>query len=272
VDFDTIGDSGRSDMTGSGLFSTPMPVSQINSPLSDDDPTLSVDLLEITFDSERIDGVDGNLYVARRADETSPWSTPELITETQSSSDEDTPNISPDGLVLTFASTRLGNDDLFVSTRLDPTSAWSTPTVISELSGMATEQDLSMTADGLVGVFWSNRSGNDDLFMTSRTNAAMPWGPPMPLVELNTTASERAPMLVPDGTAIAYEQNGRGFGYEIYVAVRATRDVPFDPPVLLGELDLGAEETDPWLSQELKTIVFASDVGGDRDIYMAVRP
>jgi Tol biopolymer transport system component len=269
--FDAVSDSGSVDSTGSGPFGTPMPVSQINDPLADDDPALSVDLLELVFDSERIDGVDGNLYVSRRTDATSPWSAPALITETMSASDEDGPNISPDGLTLTFSSNRLGGDDLFMSTRTSPTSAWSMPTVISELKTTSYEQDLSMTADGLFGVFWSDRLGNDDLFMTSRASTALPWDPPVPLNELNTTDVEEGPAVVPDGTAIVFVRD-RGLGFEIYLAVRATRDVPFDPPTLLAELDLGSEETDPWLSPDRRTLVYTSGRYSARDIYIAVRP
>ena len=46
---------------------------------------------------------------------------------------------------------------------------------------------------------------------------------------------------------------------------------PFGPPMPITELNTSSREQDPWLTPDLRYIMFSSDSGGRMDIYEASR-
>lgn len=60
------------------------------------------------------------------------------ITELNTTFDDQQPNVSRDGLIIVFASTRGGNMDIYMSTRTSLTSAWSAPRNLSVEFGFPT--------------------------------------------------------------------------------------------------------------------------------------
>ena len=75
----------------------------------DDDPSLTDDLLEIYFDSNRPGGLgNDDLWMSRRASVTSPWETPVNLPTLSSSVTDEMPHISGDGLTIYWASDRPG--------------------------------------------------------------------------------------------------------------------------------------------------------------------
>jgi hypothetical protein len=65
----------------------------------------------------------------------------------------------------------------------------------------------------------------------------------------------------------AHSQDERG---NIYVAHRATKDVPFGTPQLLPGINTTADERDPWVSPPPENVLFfTSNRGGPLNIYQA---
>src|SRR5690606_25854859 len=87
-------------------FGTPKLVAELSLPgIEEDDPCLTRDQLEIFFD--RDDG-GHDIYTSRRASIANPWPPPAPVVELNSSSTDEHPALSADGLRLYFTSRRSG--------------------------------------------------------------------------------------------------------------------------------------------------------------------
>jgi hypothetical protein len=257
-------------------FGTAVPLGTLNGILADDDPTLTGDLLEIIFDSERTGTVASDFLVARRATLADAWSAPTIITELASPNDEDTPIMSRDGLIITLSSDRagtIGMNDLWISTRASRTQTWAPPTRIAELSSVDADEHLSRTADELVGLFSSDRPGGMggyDIYITTRSQPTDPWGTPALVPELNSTSYDQDPTLDASGTIVVFSST-RTTDQNLYMATRPDRNSPFGAPVPISALNTAADESDPWMSPDLRTIVFTRGTDTGRDLYIATR-
>ncbi len=99
-----------------------------------------------------------------------------------------------------------------------------------------------------------------------------PFGPVRPLTELNSSADESDPELSSDGLEIFFRSTrmaGNGQP-DLWRAVRASVDQPFDPPTPVTELNTANWEGDPALSSDGLTLWYT---GGafPVDIYRATR-
>ncbi len=199
-------------------FDPPQLVPNLNGAASDDDPTLTADMLEIVFDSERFEP-EGDLMVSTRPNVTSAWSPPVIISElSEVGIDEDGPCITPDGLTLTFSSTR-GANNIYETTRASPTAPWGVPTRLDVSSDQSDEGPAIDATSGRVLVFDSDRGGDFDLYFTTRSSRTAPFEAPVPLTELNTGASESDAWISPDLRTIFFVR-GLNSARELYFATR----------------------------------------------------
>lgn len=96
-------------MPPSGPFGTPTMITGLGAVGSNDDPSMTADLLELFLESDRSGGVGaGDLYVATRLVITDPFSPPVNLAVLNTAGDDVTPSISGDGLTLLFSSRRTG--------------------------------------------------------------------------------------------------------------------------------------------------------------------
>ncbi len=105
-----------------GAFGSPVPISELNSPFSEQRPSIRHDGLEIVFYSNRPGGVGAtDLWMATRETLGQVWSTPANLGPLVNGPSADFhPSISSDGQTLYFASGRPGGpgmNDLYVTTR-----------------------------------------------------------------------------------------------------------------------------------------------------------
>jgi len=92
-------------------FGQPQLVSELSSPSDEGGLTLSSDGLEVILASNRPGGPGGrDLYIAARASQSEPFSSPQLLVALDSAENEIDPAFSPDGSELYFASNRGGGD------------------------------------------------------------------------------------------------------------------------------------------------------------------
>src|SRR5690349_16653781 len=89
--------------------------------------------------------------------------------------DDQAPVLSKDEKTLFFTSNRPGSlgssEDIWVSTRRTKNSPWSRPVNLASLNTTSIERLRSLTADGLVLLFMSDRPGSNgqtDIWATSR--------------------------------------------------------------------------------------------------------
>ena len=109
-------------------FDPPKIVTELRADLRTDNPTLTADLLEIVFTTERSGS--GDVWFARRASVFQPFNPPSPIDEVNTDAFETSAAISADGLTLWFGSDRpggLGLTDIWMSSRPNRAAPWSTP-------------------------------------------------------------------------------------------------------------------------------------------------
>lgn len=209
----------------SSIFTGAESLASINSVSSlEASPFLSRDNLTLLFSSDRVGGV-GNrdLWMATRASTNDAFSAPKPIAGVNSTAAELIPRLSYDGLTLLFASTRAGGSgisDIWAAERTTPTGPFATPYPREDLNTAAREDGFSLSGDQLTIVLSSNRgAASMDLFLAQRSDPHADFGPAVPIVELNGTASEIDPGLSLNGREIFFTTSRDG-DYRIYHAVR----------------------------------------------------
>src|SRR3954471_8263226 len=133
-------------------FDPPVLMSELASPSHTDNPTLTGDLLEIYFTTDRVSG-NGDVWFATRSTPTAPFGTPAPVTAVNGASFETSSAISPDGLTLWFGSDRpggVGANDIWVTERATRASAWSTPLNVLALNSSADDIPRPPGQHGLV--------------------------------------------------------------------------------------------------------------------------
>jgi len=181
-------------------WSTPVNVGlPVNSAVDETQPCISADGLSLFFGSYRRPGGIGgtDLWVSTRATVYNTWSEPVNLGPTvNTSTNDNSPNISADGLSLFFHSGRAGGQDLWVTTRPSQDSDWEQPQSLGPAINTPQyfEGHPSISADGLRLFFVSDRLGGQggrDLWMTKRATKDDPWGPPLNLgPPVNTASAE----------------------------------------------------------------------------------
>lgn len=244
----------------------------------EDDPTLTADLLELVFESDRVGGKGmSDLWITRRSAIGMAWSTPIPILELNSTNNEEHPSLAGDGLSLWYASDRpggLGSYDIYVATRADRNSGtlWSNPQLATALNGGGNDEAPQIDPTERVMVMAAGPNNQENLFVSTRATTADAWPAPSPIAELNAgPTSETGPMLSSNLLTIYFSTNRNGSSDELYFATRTTPTGTFGTAVPIGELDAGSNQTDPWISPDQRTIVFVSEQDGSRDLFEATR-
>jgi Tol biopolymer transport system component len=266
---DAGSDAGRLDL---GPFGPPSLVSEVSSPAAaDDDPSLTADQLWIVFNSDR--SGNGDIYYAKRPTLADRFEPPMPLAEANTTSTETTPRISADGLTLWFSSTRGGGaHDLYVMTRPATSGPWSMAVPATELNSSVTETSPWPSPDGLRIAFDSDRAGDFDLYEASRESVSAAFAPPRRIASVSTPDREVNPALGPDFLEMWFASVRAGTrGQDILFAFRRTQDAPFETPRIVDELASAGNDDDPWISEDLRTIYFASDRTGNSEIYRATR-
>ncbi len=191
---------------------------------------------------------------------------------------DDTAYVSPDGLTMYWMSSRnggVGRNDIWRAVRVNRTSPFSMPTNVMELNSIELDAGGSISGDGLMIVFASNRavpSQGSDLFYATRTAPGQSWGVANRLTELNTFNDESHPILSPDKLTIYFHRFfDQAAQYELFESHRTSISQPFASPRRLMELSSGGYDGDPWVSQDGRHMFFTRDVGGENALFETSR-
>jgi hypothetical protein len=239
-----------------------------------DNPTLTSDLLEIYFTSDRGGGPGAmDVWRAERARITDPFGEPELVSAVSTDAYESSSAVALDGRTLWVGSEREGGQgelDIWVSERATRDGAWSEARVVPELSSPEKDIPRPLGFGGRIMPLGSQRDSPG----TYRTYFARFTGggfeAPEPVPEL----------ILPDGGTVDgfLTDDGRRFFFtlgltedegDLYIARRAASDRPFEEPEPLADLNTDGDERDPWLSPDGARLFFASNRDGVLAIYEA---
>jgi hypothetical protein len=262
-------------------FDTPRVVSELSA-LADrtDNPTLTGDLLEIYFTSDR--GGNGDLWFARRPSAGNSFGAPEPIASLNTAGFETSAAISTDGLTLWFGSDRpggVGAIDIWASTRTSRTSAWTAPGNVVALNSTADDIPRPPGARGTVMPMASTRATVNlyHTYFSARAGRGAPFGQPAAIPRLAfTDRSTVDAFLSDDGLTMFYSSagvltadGGLGSTGDLFVAWRRSTSETFEITQPLDDLNTAADERDPWLTPDGKTLYFTSDRDGPLVIFMA---
>ncbi len=208
------------------------------------------------------------------------------------SSSDQGPNISADGLELYFCSGRPGgfsNRDLWVATRPTASDPWGEPVNLGPtVNSSAPEWAPSISPDGLSLYFNSPRPGGyggswGDIWVTTRATKDDAWGPPVNLgATVNSSYQDITPGISADGLSLFFTSNrpGGSGSLDLWVSRRGTKDDPWGTSVNLGPIvNSAASENDPCISADGWTLFFGDyDSGpfrpggyGGSDIWVTTR-
>jgi hypothetical protein len=243
-----------------------------------DNPTLSGDLLQIFFGSERNeDESDVDVFTARRADASERFGEPEPVSVVNSEETETSPAVSLDARELWFASERepnVGETDVWYSTRSDASAEWSEPVLVEELSSEEKDTPRPPGFGNRVMPLGSRAigSGFNATYLATRAGRESPFADPVLIEELvRDELSTVDGFLTEDGLDLYFNftpDAGEAQG-DLYVARRSTAEQAFGNPEPLDELNTEGDERDPWLSPDGKHLFFSSDRDGTLNIYEA---
>ena len=174
--------------------------------------------------------------------------------------------LSADGSKLYLTGCGWGRDsgcDLYVSHwDLDE---WSMPRRIEgNINTGSWESQPCVSADGKELYFVSRRNGNADIYC-SRRNADRSWGEPQNLgASINTTGSEMAPFLHPDGRTLYFSSDkhiGMG-GFDLFMSRRG-EDGQWQEPVNLGfPINTSGDEINFFVAADGRTAFISSQREG----------
>ncbi len=264
-------DAGDARVLGAfGAVSLVVPLSDPNA--DDEDPTFTGDQLELYFMSNRTGSQD--IWSSKRKALTDPWGPPVRVSELSTPATDRGPAVSLDGLTIWFSSNRDDDAgtgmDIWVSSRPNVLAPWAPPTRVTELSSSGADEAPAVDEAALVIVFMSDRAGGIgglDLYMASRTTVSAPWGPPVNLVDINTTGDEWDPFIGDMDRQLFWAANKPK--EEIRQSTRSSSSQPFPHYRVLSEL--GTPDFDPTFSIDLRHVMFGSSRSGNQDIYEAFR-
>jgi hypothetical protein len=288
-------------------FDAPVMVTELASPSRTDNPTLTGDLLEIYFTTDRVSG-NGDVWFATRTSPDAPFGTPAPVTAVNGDSFETSSAISSDGLTLWFGSDRAGGTgaiDVWASQRSTRTSAWSSPLNVIALNSPADDIPRPPGQHNLVMPMASEVVTPDhyQTFLAARPTVGAPFAPPVAIPELNyTDRSTVDGFLSDDGLTMFYSSaplaeaadagsmtadagkpadggakttdggaktDAGAPNSDLYVAYRRSTNEGFSGAQPLTDLNTAADERDPWLTPDGRTLYFTSDRSGVLNIYTA---
>jgi Tol biopolymer transport system component len=197
----------------------------VNTPgASENGLRVSLDGKTLYFSSNRPGGFGrSDLYVATRLSMNHPWSAAENLGPLINTElFEGFPTPTADGNTLYFdrgVGPGSPDEDIWVTTRANPQEPWGIPERLPPpVNGPSADVSPSISTDGLTLYFASQRPGNigvQDIWVTRRTDVALPWGPAENLgPRVNAPASlTYAPFISTNGRSLYFSSTrSGGFG------------------------------------------------------------
>ena len=264
------GEGGAADEVRRPVFLAPSPVDELNDPdAKDQDPTLTADLREILFFSDR--GGNEDIWTARRDDPEDPWEPPTAVEELNSDDIEQNPAISRDGLRLWYYSRR-DPAGIWQTSRATRDDAWDDPVPlvvdVEDPGGVIIAPTVD--ASELRMALSLGTASSRDIYELVRASWSAPWSEPALVLGLNGDTAESTPFFIDDGRELLFFSGRTGNG-DLFWAYRASLAVPVTRVEPLTELnDPESFESHPYLSVDRRVVYFGSNRSGNTDIFRAV--
>lgn len=235
----------------------------VNSENHDDDPTLTGDLLEMFFSSERDHAGTGDIYTTTRTAVTAPWEPPTLVDALTTEGDDGGCAITPSGLVIYLSRQAVDSAtglDVWRATRTDRGATWSEPVLVE---GLNTDSDelVRWVDDDETMLLFGRRSadGPYDLQVAERASAVAPWAESDRLAGFNTPNNEADPFLAVGEQLLVFARKlNEDEDNDLVMARLDPAGGEFVDLQPIAALNSDAEDSDAWLAEDASYVVFAS--------------
>lgn len=147
---------------------------------------------------------------------------------------------------------------VYTATRASVDESWTTAVLVASLSSSSTDFRVSTNGDSTVAVLNSDRTGNLDLWLTSRASTSELFAVPDQSLLANVVlpgTSELDPELSADGLTLYFSRNP-GSGRQLFISTRTSLAAPFGAPTTIAELP--GVNHDPSVSPDQRVILFAA--------------
>lgn len=171
------------------------------------------------------------------------------------------PCFADDGQVLFFSRSRPGQRADIVRSKFNG-ERWSRPESVREFNSVDDDRRLTMSGDGRVAAFASNRSGGQGGFdLYESTNDGTRWSRPRNTGStINTDADEFDPALSPDGLALFFVRVVSDAGAELFVTRREALDAEWSSPKPVAAINSPTtHERSPAVSPDGNWLLFSSN-------------
>jgi Tol biopolymer transport system component len=207
------------------------------------------------------------------------WGTfaaPVHLSELGSPGDDWSPSVTADELEVFFFTARsptVGGFDVYTASRAAIGDMFATPVDVPEVSTTSFDAAPFISEDGLTLVVTSGVAGSFDLYLSARPDRATPFSAPSAtlLGNVNSGNTEQDPWLSPDGLRLYFTSDRLTQG-DFFVTTRASVTAGFGTPTHIAELGSSGRDFHLTLSHDELEAFFASDRGGNFDIYHSTRP
>jgi Tol biopolymer transport system component len=272
-------------------WSTPLNLGVlVNSVSNDAGPAISKDGLSLYFGSDRPSGF-GNydIWVSQRDSLAAPWGRPVNLGAIVNTADiENVPALSRDEHWLFFNSNRsggLGGNDIWVSYRghVKDDFGWQPAVNLgTNINTVFVDQGAGYFENESVGApllfFNSDRPGGmgaADVYV-SQLSSNGSFGPPSLISELSSPFQDARPSVRFDGLEVVMFSNRPGSlgGFDLWAATRETVMDLWSMPVNLESLNTIANDQQPYIAADRRTLYFASTRAGgfgQLDLYVTSR-
>ena len=246
----------------SGEWSSPQPVDGAHLlGQEEEDPALASDASELYFVKSPI--VAKDIFVMTRLGST--WSVPAVVSINATNRIDSSPRLADDDLTMYFSSDRgggPGGEDLFRTTRSTVGGAWTAPQLVGAVNSPGADLYLTVCASNAYVVVI-----DFDLYEGQLGTPA-----PTLIQELQSPGYDSGASLSADCLTLYFASDRAGGQRDLFVTQRAAVGQPWGiPRPLPGVNDPSADDEDPTLSRDGRTMVFSSNRAGSLDLYLSTR-
>lgn len=250
----------------------PRLVAELSDPSArDTDPTVTADLREVFFMSDRLGSKD--LWTSRREAPDLPWAEPVPVESLNSDVVDENPHVSSDGLRLWFYTDRdRAAGTIWTAAREALDAPWGEPSAVGEVGiggdrsnvavGLAENETLLVVSSLPTGgngyeLYEQKRASRDDVF-----------GEAVHVDEATSARDEFDPEVRANGLLLAFHSQRLGSN-DIFRATRESIDDPFGDVEPVDALNSAYDDGAPAIALELEYVMFSSDREGTDDIFEA---
>lgn len=204
------------------------------------------------------------------------FSSPTILTAVNSAGNDTGPEVTNGQLSLYLHSDRVGgygSFDIYVSDRASQTDDWGTPVNLgTNINTTFDDRAATVSSDGLTLIFASNRGGDFDLYISTRSSVNDGWGPASNMGNtINSADMDVGPSLSEDGLTLLFSSTrpgGLGLS-DLYMSTRASAADAWSAPVNFGAtVNTGFLEVAPDISCDGLRMYFQ----GGSDLVYTERP